>query len=134
MLMKLKLGASGCTLVLAIAAIGPSVRAQPAHEQVPAVAAPGKNQTSYERTNNRLDQHGDPLPEQALFRIGTTRLQHQGQVQAVAASQDGNLLASIGSDRKVRVWDGKDGRPVWTFELGSRERPVYLSAKHLSVF
>jgi hypothetical protein len=42
----------------------------------------------------RIDQHGDPLPDQALFRIGTTRLQHEGQVRALAVSEDGRFLAS----------------------------------------
>ena len=44
--------------------------------------------------NERVDHQGDPLPKQALFRIGTTRLQHYGQVRALAASDDGRLLAS----------------------------------------
>jgi WD40 repeat protein len=65
----------------------------------------------------RKDSLGDPLPELALLRIGTTRLQHGGLVQTLATSADGRFLASCGNDRVVRVWDAKDGKPLWRFEL-----------------
>ncbi|HYT88235.1 MAG TPA: hypothetical protein VEL76_05915 [Gemmataceae bacterium] len=64
----------------------------------------------------RRDFLGDPLPERALFRIGTTRLQQGGLIQGMAVSDDGRLLASCGG-QTVRVWDGKDGRPLWSFSL-----------------
>ncbi len=55
----------------------------------------------------RQDCHGDVLPNQALIRIGTTRLRHSGGVLSLASSQDGRFLATVGKDFRVRVWDAK---------------------------
>ncbi len=68
----------------------------------------------------RVDELGDPLPEQALFRIGTNRLQHSG-IRTLAVSEDGRFLASCAYDRIVKVWDPKDGRPIWTFKMSGPE-------------
>jgi RNA polymerase sigma factor (sigma-70 family) len=64
----------------------------------------------------RKDALGDPLPERALVRIGTTRLQHRGTIQAVTQSDDGRVLASCSLDQ-LRVWDAKDGKLLWQFDL-----------------
>jgi WD40 repeat protein len=62
----------------------------------------------------RKDAFGDPLPERALVRIGTTRLHGGGE--AVAMSRDGRYLASC-DGRVLHVWDGKSGKLLWRFEL-----------------
>jgi WD40 repeat protein len=67
--------------------------------------------------DQRKDFFGDPLPDRALFRIGTTRLQHAGWINGVAVSEDGLLLASWGQDNLIRVWDAKDGKPLRNLEL-----------------
>jgi WD40 repeat protein len=85
------------------------------------IAVTGKRATDQEAKKTRVDHQGDSLPEQALLRIGTTRLQHEGPVHGVAASEDGRLLASYGRDRVVRVWNAKNAKPIWTFELRRSE-------------
>jgi WD40 repeat protein len=62
----------------------------------------------------RTDALGDPLPERALVRIGTARLHGGGG--GVAMSKDGRFLASC-SGQGLTVWDGRDGKPLWRFEL-----------------
>src|SRR2546423_8431603 len=52
----------------------------------------------------RLDPFGDPLPAGARFRIGSTRLQLDREIQAVAASADGRRVAAV-SDSMLGVWE-----------------------------
>jgi WD40 repeat protein len=65
----------------------------------------------------RTDFLGDPLPERALVRIGTTRLQHGAMIQSIAVSDDGRLLASCSNDRMLCVWDARDGKQQWQVKL-----------------
>jgi hypothetical protein len=50
------------------------------------------------------DQHGDPLPEGALARLGTLRLRPGQPRVAFAVSPDSRTLAS-GEERVLRLWD-----------------------------
>src|SRR5579859_7077552 len=59
---------------------------------------------------------GEPLPPGAVARLGTTRLRHPG-LCAVAFAPDGKTLATAGTDRRLRVWDGTTGHLL-------REAPV----------
>jgi WD40 repeat protein len=59
----------------------------------------------------RVDQLGDPLPAGALFRIGTTRLQLDREIQAIAVSADGKRIAAV-SDSLLGVWEVAGGRAI----------------------
>ena len=60
----------------------------------------------------KTDAAGDPLPHGALARHGTARLRHGGDVAAAAFAADGKVLASVGEDHFVRVWDAATGKEL----------------------
>jgi RNA polymerase sigma factor (sigma-70 family) len=63
----------------------------------------------------RLDAHGDPLPDEALARLGAARLRDGGSVFGLAFTPDGKTVVSNGSDG-VRVWDAATGKLLRHFK------------------
>jgi WD40 repeat protein len=64
-------------------------------------------------TNNprlRVDLVGDPLPPQAVSRLGTIRWRHGAAVMTVAVDPHGKTIASVGFDYVVRLWDPATGK------------------------
>jgi WD40 repeat protein len=55
---------------------------------------------------------------------------HEGWIRSIAVSPDGQLLASGGNDRAVRLWNTKDGAKVR--ELTGHTRDVYTVMFHPS--
>ncbi|MCI0455427.1 MAG: sigma-70 family RNA polymerase sigma factor, partial [Gemmataceae bacterium] len=55
------------------------------------------------------DQLGDPLPADALLRLGTLRFRNGGVVRALAFSRDGKTLLCAGWDKAIRRWDAQTG-------------------------
>lgn len=64
-----------------------------------------------------FDRFGDPLPPRAMARLGTIRFHQGGDVNGLAFSRDGRLLASAGgwSDRTVHLWDVATAKEVRLF-------------------
>src|SRR2546427_638367 len=58
----------------------------------------------------RSDRSGDPLPENAVARLGSTRLGHASVIQQIAYSPDGKTL--ISASKSIRVWDAATGQMV----------------------
>lgn len=52
------------------------------------------------------------------------QLGHWGSVVSMAISSDGNLLATIGVDRSLRIWDLRDGRMLRAYNGGYESIPA----------
>src|SRR5205807_987826 len=59
-----------------------------------------------------VDLYGDALPPAAVARMGTVRFRHGNDVNVVCFSPRGDLIASGGDDRVVRIWDVASGREL----------------------
>ncbi len=82
--------------------------------------SPGPNPTAPPDAPRRIsgqpavlaDALGDPLPADAVTRLGTTRWRHMHTITSVAYSRDGSRLLSGSWDGTVRLWDAADGREL----------------------
>jgi hypothetical protein len=59
----------------------------------------------------RLDAVGDPLPNGALFRLGSMRCRHNSQVHEIACTRDGSVVLSP-TREGVHIRDAATGKQV----------------------
>jgi RNA polymerase sigma factor (sigma-70 family) len=88
-----------------------AIPADPAQEE-PAPSANRANPlpppAASEKTQQRVDQLGDPLPPGAVLRLGSNRLRPGGSVRLLAFSPDSSKIACLSNG--LSVWDAKTGR------------------------
>ncbi len=92
------------------AAVG---RAYRAADEAPAGPRPPVVMAAEEKAGDgaaRVDGRGDPLPEGALVRFGSTRFRSPGGIYSGDLSPDGKLLAVHGVDGALRLLDTATGR------------------------
>jgi RNA polymerase sigma factor (sigma-70 family) len=79
----------------------------PAGPRAPAARAPEEKPGDGAALVDRL---GDPLPEGALVRFGSTRFRSPGGIYGADLSPDGKLIATHGADGTLRLIDAATGR------------------------
>ena len=73
----------------------------------------------------RLDAYGDPLPDGALFRIGTTRLRVPNGVESLRFSGDAKKLVSVDSRGNLQIWEVATGKQLQLVPaMGQRVKAV----------
>jgi WD40 repeat protein len=112
LLSKLLKAVVGVVLLLALLAGGTAGLAHPIHA-APAGAAtePASVALPDEAQAARLDLSGDPLPDEALVRLGTTRLR-QGNANFLHFAPDGKTLLCWGGNGAPRAFDTTTGKMI----------------------
>jgi RNA polymerase sigma factor (sigma-70 family) len=102
------LGASGVGLLAS--RLGGSSPDDPPRPGALLVAQPAPKPALTKLPWTGVDMYGDPFPEGAIARMGTTRFNHgTGLWQGVAYALAGRILLSFGSDG-IRAWDSSSGK------------------------
>ena len=116
---KLKVGVVFCILSLVLAMRGSpsspltSARLRPTKVDSPPHGDAGSVQNGQVLTQpkQRVDWPGDPLPADAVGRLGTLRYRHENLIDDFVLSADGQALAAVAGHGLI-VWDAATGRPL----------------------
>jgi RNA polymerase sigma factor (sigma-70 family) len=102
--------AVGAAVLLALALATAGVARWPGPSRPPGVAG-AAGQPSEATAKHK----GPALPPGAVARLGTLNFRQGGWLRAIALSPDGRLLAGVGGNNEVRVWDAAGGaeRGCW---------------------
>jgi WD40 repeat protein len=80
-------------------------------------APPGSGKTQPPAPSSaRLDAFGDPLPDDAVVRLGTIRFNHGDGLSALLYAPDGKSIVSVGNG-VTRVWNAETGAEVRQFSI-----------------
>ena len=79
---------------------------------------------------SHTDAYGDPLPDRAIARLGTTRLQLADSPTGLAYSPDGKLFAAVSYEGPVVVWAMPSGRKMHEFKVSRRESARMVFSKN----
>lgn len=74
------------------------------------------------------DSFGDPLPSDAVSRLGTTRWRHSDIVWKVAFSSDNECVASASDDGTISLWEFATGRQKRRFIMNGLCNTVGISS------
>jgi RNA polymerase sigma factor (sigma-70 family) len=77
------------------------------------------------RPQARIDALGDPLPDEAVARLGTTRFRQGTRVIALSFSPDGKKLATASQDCVANLWDATTGLELFRFGRPDQYLLVY---------
>jgi WD40 repeat protein len=110
-----------------VGTLGHRVLAQGQHAAEPAARITETKRTNAEFQKGkqpRLDLYGDPLPEGAVARLGTTRFRHEprgdGAWLVTAISRDGRILATQDTYESLRLWNLEDGKLLREIRTNAR--------------
>jgi hypothetical protein len=106
------------TLGLVAAGTGRAQHAETAKQasvsQAPQTMSSAARKAVRQDEKARTDRYGDPLPEGAVARLGTTRFRDSNNAYSVCYSPDGKILAAIGDDG-VRLWNAANGKELHSY-------------------
>jgi len=119
---SLKLSLAGVLSVcLMVAGIGQATLRVPVNDDKQPSGSPVPEPN---RESPVVKKDDEPLPKEALARVGSTRFRHGDIVTSMAYSPDGKWVASASRDGTARVWDSKTGHLEIKVPLDGKEFPL----------
>jgi RNA polymerase sigma factor (sigma-70 family) len=106
-------------------------QAKPAQDSTDSQLGPSSLDVPGERAakpSERRDQDGEPLPAEAVARLGTTRFRHGGLIDCLEFTPDGKTLVSCGPWNGLQLWETATGKQSQPFPDQASANSVALSA------